>query len=1083
SRGATPSGAPKSAGVRLKSEADQSVLDAASTPWSLICAGTEHTTGGETPEDDNAAQFAKQYLLKPTEKRVGLLEFAKACAESTDGTELVAFAESGPVINLDITEDEQSGKVTLAQVTEAHQVTVSNIVLTISITYNITPRETAGEYLISNMKARVRILGGAGRRFIQGPHISISGSDVVSRAGCSDRNAERAQKSRGATPSGAPKSEGVRPKSAGVRPKSAEDQSVPDAAPTPSRSSDDASQADGTPDDEGKLLEEDFKALRKEYQDLETILNARSDPETETPDASGDKAQQPRGESPIKAKSRTGVPPDSATETGSTTTEKVEKKETAASTSTSTERARRWGTTGTGTATERASRWSTMGTGTATERASRWSTMGASTGIDTKRAAEERWARVSASVTAERAKRGGATASTSTVTGRAEKKEVATGTDDVAGQKRDAVDGSKQQPTFQGAETQVETQRFLSSAGQKLADAVSTMTSGLSDQKSKMPAATLQSGPMHTSTATQPQKQDTASAQASTESSDAGTSSAALGLAELEEKLKVVSSTLDDLRNKIKEASVTEQQSREKPPTKEGKTDDHSAKSPPAQTGDQSTAAPNTETRPGSATRGMGTFSTRRVNPMIYVAHAQPQAVPWDFLYSKTGHAARSSTLGDTSTDDAERFVKEYLIQPTETRDGLLSLAKSCMQGEDGTLPEISAASGPTFDLDVTRDAETGAITLVKVTEVHSVTASNNAALEVVITYKISPSEVKGEYLLSDMEIAIRQLGIALKIQEREIVSRLGRIASAGGIKSASTNTRGSDTTEERKEQSATLQAEAQPGKSASDVLQAGQPTQDTETAKQGGNDDALVEEAEDEEQSHADTEVSTLNASVKWIQRSGSQKGAHVSHLDTETEQLQLEEAASDPEHDHVPARMQNLKSLLKARVESEEQREPEVWDAIGTEYHRSQHVPETGHGGSEASSEVASAQPDKPHAQDEKQPQTAEKDQPTSGKPETPNMDQQPQVGPSGDASPQLFAQDGGSEASSKVASAQPDKPHAQDEKQPQTAEKDQPTSGKPETPNMDQQPQVGPSGDTSTQLFAQDGMFNFVKEVRLG
>ncbi|ACZ49446.1 hypothetical protein ACIS_00940 [Anaplasma centrale str. Israel] len=168
----------------LKSKPDQEMDAAAATPWNLVYDENTHKPGGKTPAGDSVMQFIKEYLLRPTPQRKGMLEFAKACIRNGNYG-LVAHATSGPKIKI-TTLDQGEGSPTIVE--EVHNIEIKNLagkileVVAAKVSYKVSGTATLGEYVLSDMDVVVKSLGADG----QSPSAtelrhSISASKRVSR--------------------------------------------------------------------------------------------------------------------------------------------------------------------------------------------------------------------------------------------------------------------------------------------------------------------------------------------------------------------------------------------------------------------------------------------------------------------------------------------------------------------------------------------------------------------------------------------------------------------------------------------------------------------------------------------------------------------------------------------------------------------------------------------------------------------------------------------------------------------------------------------------------------------------------------
>ncbi|MFV9870866.1 MAG: hypothetical protein AB8U69_04015, partial [Anaplasma ovis] len=172
--------------VMLKSQPDQEMRDLAKTPWDLICAGDEHAdAGAATPSNDNVAKFTKEYLLKPTKHREGLLEFVRACVQN--GGELDMETRT-PKIKVDVEQDEYGSPIGPMAVKEEHQIRISRNAevlgfLAVQVEYRVSKTASEGVYTLSDMKVGVKLLDSDGQSLQQELKYNIRASELISRAG------------------------------------------------------------------------------------------------------------------------------------------------------------------------------------------------------------------------------------------------------------------------------------------------------------------------------------------------------------------------------------------------------------------------------------------------------------------------------------------------------------------------------------------------------------------------------------------------------------------------------------------------------------------------------------------------------------------------------------------------------------------------------------------------------------------------------------------------------------------------------------------------------------------------------------
>ncbi|KAA8473068.1 hypothetical protein F0Q58_00165 [Anaplasma marginale] len=150
--------------ITLKHAPDQAMRNAAKTPWDLICGGDRHEQTVQAASCDNVETFTKNYLLKPTKCRAGLLEFVRACVQ--DGSNLYMETNT-PKIRVDVEKDGNGQPVSPVTVTEEHFIRVSRngkvLVLSVQVAYKVNKTQVAKVYALSDMQVAVKSMGSDGR--------------------------------------------------------------------------------------------------------------------------------------------------------------------------------------------------------------------------------------------------------------------------------------------------------------------------------------------------------------------------------------------------------------------------------------------------------------------------------------------------------------------------------------------------------------------------------------------------------------------------------------------------------------------------------------------------------------------------------------------------------------------------------------------------------------------------------------------------------------------------------------------------------------------------------------------------------
>ena len=185
SAGGKTGGSGEAYAIALKSVPDQEMRNLAKTPWDLICAGDEHNAASTaTSSNDNVEKFTKEYLLKPTQHREGLLKFVKACVQ---GSSELDMATRAPKIEVSVEQDDNGLPAGPVVVKEEHHIRISRAsevlgFLVVQVDYRVNETTREGQYTLSDMKVAVKLLEDDGKASPQQElKYNIRASEIISR--------------------------------------------------------------------------------------------------------------------------------------------------------------------------------------------------------------------------------------------------------------------------------------------------------------------------------------------------------------------------------------------------------------------------------------------------------------------------------------------------------------------------------------------------------------------------------------------------------------------------------------------------------------------------------------------------------------------------------------------------------------------------------------------------------------------------------------------------------------------------------------------------------------------------------------